>query len=223
MPEPRVVRRAADRFHTLADGTETFHAFSYGRHYDPERVGFGPVVAINEERLAPGAGYDEHHHSDAEIVTWVLEGVLAHEDSTGERGEVRAGVAQRLSAGAGVTHAERNGSATEPLRFVQMMLRSRNGEAPEYASAVVPDGPGLHDTVPVHADARLVVARPRGDDVLTVAAEYGALVHVTRGPVTIDGESLGEGDELQITGAADLRIRGRDAEVLVWFFVGPQR
>lgn len=214
MPD-RVVRRSADRFRTVAEGTETLHSFSYGRHYDPDNVAFGPVVAINEERLAPGAGYDDHRHEDADIVTWVLDGVLAHEDSTGQRGEVSPGLAQRLSAGSGVTHAERNASATQPLRFVQMMLRSRNWDAPEYAQVAVPDGAGLHETVPVHADARLLVARPTGEP-LEVVAEAGALLHVTRGPASVDGTVLEAGDELRVDGVATLTITGENAEVLVW-------
>lgn len=221
MPE-RVVRRAAERYRTVADGTETLHSFSYGSHYDAANVAFGPIVAINEERLAPGAGYDEHHHADADIVTWVLDGVLAHEDSTGQRGEVAPGLAQRLSAGSGVTHAERNASDSAPLRFVQMMLRSRNWDAPEYAQAQVPDGPGLHETVPVHADARLLVARPAEDPIEVVAAD-GALLHVARGPAMVDGTLLESGDELRVDGATTLRLAGEGAEILVWRLVGPQR
>lgn len=218
MPE---VRRSADRFHTVAEGTETRHSFSYGRHYDPDNVGFGPVMAINEERIAPGAGYDEHHHGDADIVTWVLEGALAHEDSTGQRGVVLPGTAQRLSAGEGVTHAERNASATDPLRFVQMMLRSTNWGTPEYAQVVVPDGPGLHETVPVHAAARLLVARPR--DAVEVAADHGALLHVTRGSVVVDGVEMGPGDELRLVEPTTLRLTGsQDAEALLWLIVGPR-
>ena len=105
----------------------------------PTNIGFGPLIAINEERVAPGAGYDEHHHADVEIVTWVLEGVLAHEDSTGQRGRGRPGTAQRLSAGTGVQHAERNASRTEPLRFVQMMLASAHVDEPEYARSRCPN------------------------------------------------------------------------------------
>lgn len=220
MPE---LRRATDRYRTVADGTETFHSFSYGQHYDPENIGFGPISAINEERVAPGAGYDDHRHEDADIVTWVLDGVLAHEDSTGQRGRVAPGLAQRLSAGSGVTHAERNASDTEHLRFVQMMLRSTNWDEPQYAQVEVPAGPGLHETVPVHADARLLVARP-GDQRIEVAADHGALVHVTRGEVVIDGEILGPGDELRMVEAGIVRMSGaKNAEALVWLLVSSQR
>lgn len=219
MPDPR---RSVDRFRTVGEGTETLHSFSYAQHYDPNNVGFGPVMVINEERIAPGAGYDEHQHADVDIVTWVLEGALAHEDSTGQLGVVLPGVAQRLSAGEGVTHAERNASDTEPLRFVQMMLRSTNWAAPEYAQVVVPDGPGLHEAVPVHAEARLVVARPR-EDVLEVAVGPGALVHATRGRVTVDDVVLGPGDELRLDEAATLRLTGsQDAEALLWLLDGAQ-
>ncbi len=219
MPE---VRRAHERFETVGDGTRTRHSFSYGRHYDPDNIGFGPVMAINEESIDPGAGYDEHHHADADIVTWVLEGTLAHEDSTGQRGLVPPGLAQRLSAGEGVTHAERNASDTEPLRFVQMMVRSSNWGAPEYAQVDVPAGPGLHETVPVHADARLLVARP-GEGRLEVAVEHGALLHVTRGVVRIDGAELGPGDEARIREPGTLVLTGgQDAEALLWLIVSPR-
>lgn len=219
MPEPR---RSVDRYRTVGEGTETLHSFSYAQHYDPDNVGFGPVMAINEERVAPGAGYDEHQHADVDIVTWVLEGALAHEDSTGQRGVVLPGVAQRLSAGEGVTHAERNASDSEPLRFVQMMLRSTNWAAPEYAQAVVPDGAGLHETAPVHAEARLVVARPR-EEVLEVPVDHGALVHATRGRVTVGDAVLGPGDELRLDEATTLHLSGsQDAEVLLWLLGGPR-
>lgn len=208
------VRRAGDRFRTAGAGVETFHSFSFGRHYDPGNVGFGPIMAINEERLAPGAGYDDHHHADAEIVTWVVEGALDHADSTGQHGTVTPGLAQRLSAGTGVTHAERNASATEPLTFVQMMLRSRQEGAPEYAQVRVPTGPGLHETVSVHADARLVVARPH-DQPIEVTGPL--LLHVTRGRISVSAEALDPGDELRADDAIVLSITGDGgAEALIW-------
>ena len=215
-----IVRRAHERFHTLVDRIETFHSFSYGRHYDPDHIGFGDLMAINEERLAPGAGYDDHHHADVDIVTWVLEGTLAHEDSTGRRGLVTPGVAERLSAGEGVTHAERNASVTAPLRFVQMMVRSTNWAAPEYAQVEVPEGPGLHDTVPVHAAAHLLVARPATDTPVEITVE-SALVHVTRGTVGAGDLTLDPGDELRVTEPATLVLTGEEAEALVWLTGGP--
>ncbi|HPU13270.1 MAG TPA: pirin family protein [Aeromicrobium sp.] len=214
MPE---IRRAADRFHTSGEGTDTWHSFSFGRHYDPENIGFGPIVAINEEQLAPGAGYDEHQHSDAEIVTWVLEGTLAHEDSTGNGGQIRPGTAQRLSAGTGVTHAERNASASEPLTFVQMMLRSTNEADPQYDLRQIPVGAGLHETVEMHSPARLQVARPTTAKPLEVEVVSGALIHVTAGEIYCAGERLGKGDEIRISAAGAVQIVGTEpAEALVW-------
>jgi redox-sensitive bicupin YhaK (pirin superfamily) len=165
MPE---VLRAAERFHTVGDGVETWHSFSYGAHYDPDRIAFGAVMAINTEHVAPGAGYDEHRHADVEIVTWVLSGALHHQDSTGESGLIRPGTAQRLSAGTGVRHAEHNASTDEPLVFVQMMLRSDHEDAPAYAQVDVEPVAGVLAPT-VCGDTELGV----GDEArFTAAGEY---------------------------------------------------
>ncbi len=125
-----VLRRAADRFRTSVPGVETAHVFSFGAHYDPDHVGHGPLMVLNEESLQVGRGFDDHPHADAEILTWVLSGSLVHTDSHGHTGLVVPGRAQRLSAGSGIVHAERNdGFRTDPERpavpvqFVQMWLR----------------------------------------------------------------------------------------------------
>lgn len=104
------VRRAHERYRggDAAAGVESLHALSFGRFYDPDNLRFGPVLACNEERLAPGAGFDEHPHSHTEIVTWVVEGELTHRDSTGHATVVRAGDVQHLSSAGGVRHEERN-------------------------------------------------------------------------------------------------------------------
>ena len=213
----RELRRAEQRYLTVGDGTSTRHSFSYGAHYDPGNIGFGALVAINTESVAPGAGYDEHRHMDVEIVTWVLAGALEHRDSTGAGGVIRPGTAQRLSAGEGAEHAERNASATEPLVFVQTMLRSRHEAAPEYASVEVPVGPGRHAAVEVHTDARLEVVRP--DPPVDVEIASRVLVHVTKATVTADDDVLAEGDELRCTDPGGrLRLAG-DGEALVWHLV----
>ncbi|MFE2306061.1 pirin family protein, partial [Streptomyces sp. NPDC059411] len=117
------VRRGADRYEggDAAAGITTRHAFSFGHHYDPDNLRFGPVLACNEETLAPGAGFDEHHHGNTEIVTWVVEGELTHRDSTGATTLVRPGDVQHLAAGSGARHVERN-DGPQPLRFVQLWL-----------------------------------------------------------------------------------------------------
>jgi len=171
------VRRAADRFRTDQDGITTFHSFSYGRHYDPDNVGFGPVIAINEECIPPGGGYDLHFHSDVEIVTWVLDGALAHEDTTGAEGVIEPGALNWLDAGDGVRHAERNASDTEPLRFLQVMLRSDHG--------------------PVNV---AVVTAPT-----TVSGPV--LVHAAHDGVTVDGVALRAGDEARLTAPGPYDVR----------------
>lgn len=126
------LRRTAERYlSTHAQGVETRHAFSFSGHYDPRNTHFGALLACNEERLAPGAGYEEHRHRDTEILTYVLEGALAHRDGEGHSGVVRPGMVQHLGAGSGVTHTERNvGGAEVPVRFVQMWLQPDVFDAP---------------------------------------------------------------------------------------------
>lgn len=207
----RELRRAGDRFLTEVDGITTWHSFSHGVHYDPSNVGFGPLVAINVEHVAPGAGYDHHRHADVEIVTWVVDGVLAHADTVGNDGQVRPGTAQRLSAGTGVEHAERNAS-DEPLVFVQTVLRSTHDREPRYASVEVA-GDGLLPGVDVAGPARMLVARPAGTAV-EVPAATRTLVHVTRGSIVVGDERLSVGDELRTdepVGAVD-----GSGEALVW-------
>ncbi|QGG40292.1 pirin family protein [Aeromicrobium yanjiei] len=220
MPEPStlLVRRAAERFHTVGDGVETWHSFSYGVHYDPEQIAFGPVMAINTEHVAPGRGYDLHTHADVEIVTWVLHGVLRHEDSTGHSGEIRPGTAQRLSAGTGVQHSERNASDVEPLVFVQMMLRSDHDGPPAYAQQGVAPIPGkLMPTVEVHARAELLAVSVEAGQSVTVPAAPRSLVVVTGGTIHCGDTDLAPGDEARLTAVGEYDLRASSAATaLIW-------
>ncbi|AWB91123.1 pirin family protein [Aeromicrobium chenweiae] len=220
MPEPSSlqVSRAADRFHTTGDGVETWHSFSYGAHYDPDRIAFGPVMAINTEHVAPGRGYDLHDHADVEIVTWVLHGVLRHEDSTGQAGEVRPGTAQRLSAGTGVQHAERNASDVEPLVFVQMMLRSDHDGPPAYAQVDVDPVPGeLTPTVGVQAPAELLAVRLEAGQGVSVPGAPRSLVLVTGGTIRCGDVELAAGDEARLTAVGEYDLRASSAATaLIW-------
>lgn len=123
--EGLTVTHSAERHVSRHDGITTWHSFSFGEHYDPDNVAFGPLVAFNEELFGPGAGYAAHEHRDLDIVTWVLEGTLAHGDSEGRRVTVVNGTVQRLTAGAASWHSEVNaGEAGESLRLVQLWLRA---------------------------------------------------------------------------------------------------
>ncbi|MGV9563075.1 pirin family protein [Streptomyces sp. NPDC003480] len=216
------VRRAGERYRggDPAAGIESLHAFSFGPHYDPDNLRFGAVIACNEERLAPGAGFDEHPHSHTEIVTWVVEGELTHRDSTGRRSVVRPGDVQRLSAAGGVRHVERN-DADVPLVFVQMWLAPREpGGDPAYEVVH-----GIADSTPYavpESGAMLHVRRLAPGERTAVPDAASVYVHVVRGGVRLDGEELGPGDSARITDAKDLEAVGTPAgaELLVWEMAG---
>jgi redox-sensitive bicupin YhaK (pirin superfamily) len=228
------VRRAADRFTTEDDGIRTRHSFSFGRHYDPANVGLAALVAHNDDRLAPGAGYPSHPHRDLEIVTWVLEGALEHQDSRGHGGLVHPGLVQRLSAGSGVRHSERNDPRTgAATRFVQMWVRpDRTGLDPSYAQADVTDALAAGGLVPVASGSAGVDAavrlhapgtvlhvarlRPRSGVDLPDAAHLH--VFVARGRADVEGVGrLDEGDAVRFAGAGSRRlVADGPAEVLVW-------
>ncbi|MFC0600908.1 pirin family protein [Streptomyces palmae] len=211
------VQRADERYRGGDEaGVDTRHAFSFSGFYDPDNVRFGLLVACNEERLAPGAGFAPHPHRDLEIVTWVVSGELTHEDSTGQRTVVRPGDVQRLSAGSGVRHAERN-TGSEPLCFVQMWLSpTRFGGRPEYEVVRgIPDGTPC--PLP-HADASLRAHRPAAGRPVALPDAPWLYVHVVRGTVRLADETLTEGDAARVTDAARLTAEavGGGAEFLVW-------
>ncbi|WP_181802619.1 pirin family protein [Streptomyces shenzhenensis] len=211
------VRRAAERYPggDPATGIESRHAFSFGPHYDPGNLRFGAVIACNEERLAPGAGFDEHPHSHTEIVTWVVEGELTHRDSAGHETVVRSGDLQRLSSAGGVRHVERN-DGPGPLTFVQMWLAPLHpGGEPSYDLVR-----GIADATPYavpESGAMLHVRRLAAGERTAVPDGAYAYVHVVRGEVRLGGEELGPGDSVRVTGAKDLAAEGLTrAEILMW-------
>ncbi|MEU5216423.1 pirin family protein [Streptomyces sp. NPDC020807] len=212
------IQRAGERYPggDPAAGIETRHALSFGPHYDPDNLRFGALLACNEERLAPGAGFDEHPHSHTEIVTWVVEGELTHHDTTGHTTLVRPGELQRLSSAGGVRHVERNDGAA-PLVFVQMWLAPlAPGGEPSYE--VVRGGAGSWSYALPEADALLHVHRPRAGERIALPAADFTYAHVVRGGVTLGGgEELGPGDAARITDAeGDTLVATADAELLVW-------
>lgn len=216
------VHRSKDRYRGGEPdaGIETRHALSFGPFYDPDNLRFGPILACNEERLAPGAGFDEHPHSHTEIVTWVVEGELTHRDSAGHSHVVRAGGLAHLSAAAGVRHVERN-DGEAPLAFLQMWLAPlESGGAPSYTVV-----PGFADTAAPYAlpaaGAVLHVRRLAAGERTALPDAVRLYVHVVRGRVEVDGEELGPGDAARITGAEGLEAvavagAGEGVEIVIW-------
>ncbi|WP_375425252.1 pirin family protein [uncultured Friedmanniella sp.] len=234
-----LLRRAHERFVTRVEGIQTRHLFSFGEHYDPVRVGHGVLMVSNEERLLAGRGFDDHPHADAEVLTWVLSGSLVHTDSRGHAGVVVPGLAQRMSAGAGIVHAERNdayrtdpGRPAVPVHFVQMWLRpDEPGVAPSYGQGEVDRAELSRSWLPVvsgrHPDAAVSLGSAGSTLWVTVLAAgvtrelpTGPLAHlyVARGEVELEGAGrLGAGDSVQVTGEAPLALTGLvEAEVLLW-------
>jgi redox-sensitive bicupin YhaK (pirin superfamily) len=157
-----VVRRAGERFVTSAPGRTTWHVFSFGEHYDPDRIGFGPLMVCNTELLQTDHGYPDHPHRDTEIVSWVLDGSLRHSDSAGNTGIIHPGLAQRMSAGSGIVHAELNDAyrldpdrPAQPVSFVQLWIRpDEPGTTPGYAQRELASADLAAELVPVVSGRR---------------------------------------------------------------------
>jgi redox-sensitive bicupin YhaK (pirin superfamily) len=226
------IRRAQDRGHANHGWLDSYHSFSFADYFDPQHVQFGPLRVINEDRVAPGAGFGTHGHRDMEIISYVLDGELAHKDSTGTRSTIRPGDVQRMSAGRGVMHSEFNGSQAHPVHFLQIwILPNVQGIAPGYEEK-------RFDAAEKRGRLRLVASPDRGDgsvlihqDVrvyaglfdwaeqarLDLAANRHAYVHVARGRLDANGVTLGAGDALKLSDTAQVELRGgKDAEVLVF-------
>ncbi len=223
------VQRGGDRFRTRTDWLDSRHGFSYGAHYDPGNTHFGLLLAHNDDVLRPGRGFDLHPHRDVEILTWVLDGTLVHEDSAGHSGVVAPGTVQHLSAGSGVRHVERNGSTESDVHLVQMWVVPDEGGDPAYARRDMTAELGSGTLVPVaggdaavrirQRGAALHAARPCAGQVIGMPTAAWTHVFVARGTVELDGAgALGTGDGARITASDGHRMTaGPDgAEVLVW-------
>lgn len=225
---PRVdIRRADDRGASTTDWLRSRHSFSFADYYDPANTHHGLLLVNNDDIVAPGAGFDTHPHRDMEIVTWVLSGQLAHADSMGNSGVIYPGLAQRMSAGTGVQHSEKNGSASEPMHFVQMwVLPDTAGVTPSYqqqeidlANTLTPIASGTVDAaVTLHnRDATLYGARLQPGDAVELPSARYVHVFVARGSVTLEGSGpLAEGDAARLTDSGGRISAVTEAEILVW-------
>ncbi len=230
------LRRSDDRGRADHGWLRSFHTFSFAEYFDPRHVQFGVLRVINEDRVQGGAGFGTHGHRDMEIVSYVLDGALAHKDSMGNGSTIRPGDVQRMSAGTGVTHSEFNPSPTAPVHFLQIwLLPSEPGIPPGYEErrfaaeekrgrlrlVVSPDR--AEGSLAIHQDARLYAGLFDGGESadLQVAPGRRMYVHVARGSLEANGVALGTGDGLGLTDEQRLHIaQGRDAEVLVFDLPG---
>jgi redox-sensitive bicupin YhaK (pirin superfamily) len=241
---PRIdVRRAADRPATRIDWLDSKHSFSFGQHYDAANTHHGLLLVNNDDIVAPGSGFETHPHRDMEIVTWVLRGELVHQDSEGHNGVIYPGLAQRMSAGSGILHSEKNdawrltGAAahTDPVHFVQMwVVPDEQGIAPGYEQLEIGEELLRGGLVPVASgmerDAGAAAIRIRNSSAALHAARLGVgdtvelpdapYLHlfVPRGRVALEGAGpLETGDAVRFTGVGGHRVTAsEDAEILVW-------
>ncbi|HSO07915.1 MAG TPA: pirin family protein [Pelomicrobium sp.] len=226
------IRRSQERGHANHGWLDSYHTFSFADYYDPRHVHFGALRVINEDRVQPAMGFGTHGHRDMEIISYVLDGGLAHKDSMGNGSVIRPGDVQRMSAGTGVTHSEFNASERELVHFLQIwIVPERQGIAPGYEQKffgpddkrgrlrLIASRDGREGSVTIHQDASLYAALVDGDERVTHALAPGrrAYVHVARGAVTANGEPLGAGDALKATGVESIVLeQGSNAEVLVF-------
>jgi quercetin 2,3-dioxygenase len=226
------IRRSNERGFADHGWLKSYHTFSFADYFDPQHIEFGALRVINEDRVAPGAGFGTHGHRDMEIISYVLDGELAHRDSLGTGSVIRPGDVQRMSAGRGVQHSEFNNSKTQPVHFLQIWIQPNVlGIAPEYEEKrfgpeekrgrlrLIASSDGAEGSVRIHQDARvyagLFADAERAEFV--IAPERRVLVHVARGAVAANGESLNAGDALKLVDARRLTLsQGADAEVLVF-------
>jgi redox-sensitive bicupin YhaK (pirin superfamily) len=227
------LRKAEERGRANLGWLDSRHTFSFGHYHDPEHMGVGPLRVINDDRVAPGAGFPTHPHADMEIISYVLEGGLAHRDSIGTGSVIRPGDVQRMSAGTGIRHSEFNASETEPVHFLQIwIIPEKQGLAPGYEQKsfsadskrgtlkLVGSRDGRDGSVTIHRDVDLYATRPGDGRAVTHELAAGRIgwVQVAQGTATLNGEQLRPGDGVALEAGTKIALAGTsdDAEILVF-------
>ena len=228
----QAIRRSQERGYADHGWLKSFHTFSFADYFDAEHVEFGALRVINEDRVAPGAGFGTHGHRDMEIISYVLAGELAHKDSMGNGSTIRPGDVQRMSAGTGVRHSEFNPSPRDGVHFLQIWIQpGRQGLEPSYEEKRFPPeekrgrlrliaSPNRADgSVLIHQDARVYAGLFDGAESAQLDVEPGrrVYVHVARGKLDVNGVALEAGDAIAVTDTAGLSFEhGDGAEVIVF-------
>ncbi len=227
-----LVRQAEHRGHTDLGWLNSRHSFSFGQYYDPDFMGFGHLRVINDDRVMGGGGFPTHPHHNMEIITYVLDGALEHQDSMGNGTIIMAGEVQRMSAGSGVTHSEFNHSNSDPVHFLQIWIEPDTlNMPPSYAQTYIEEAEkagrfklvacpeGHNGAMKLHQDARLYLAHLNGQDHATYPLTQGrhGWVQLAGGSVELNGTRLEAGDGAGFEDAATLSFsEGRDAEILLF-------
>ena len=225
-----IVRKAEERGVTRNGWLDSRHSFSFASYYDPAQMGFGPLRVINEDRVAPGAGFPRHPHDNMEIVSYVLEGALEHKDSLGHGSVIQAGEVQRMSAGTGIEHSEFNHSKTEPVHFLQIwFLPEAYGIRPGYEQKTIarnPDGltliasrGGHEGSVTIHQDVTVYEGRLRkgGQISHTLGEGRAGWLQVTDGRVTLGARILQAGDGAAVKDEAAIAVSAEDGAGFLLF------
>lgn len=226
------LRRANERGHTDLGWLNSYHTFSFGDYYDPRHMGFRQLRVINEDRVKPGSGFPTHQHRDMEILTYVLEGALEHNDGMGSGSVIHPGEVQRMSAGSGISHSEYNLSQVEPVHFLQIWVvpeqkgldpgyehRSFVGKAPPGAWRLIGARDGHDGAVTIHQDIELSAARLAPGEQISYRLRRGrhACVQVAQGAVVLNELSLKAGDGAAISEENVLALRADEpAEILLF-------
>ena len=207
------LRKNTDRGHADHGWLNSWHTFSFAGYHDPQHMGFSDLRVINDDRVQPGQGFGTHGHRDMEIITYVLDGALEHKDSMGNGSVIRPGDVQRMSAGKGVRHSEFNASQSAPVHLLQIWIEPNvTGIDPGYEEKhfsddekrarlrLIASPDGRDGSVKIHQNAQVYAALLDGADTVihTVAAGRKTYVHVARGAVTVNGQSLNGGDGARI-------------------------
>ncbi|HSE16474.1 MAG TPA: pirin family protein [Pyrinomonadaceae bacterium] len=226
------IRKSNERGHFDHGWLNTFHTFSFDQYYDPRYMGFRSLRVINEDFVAPGRGFPKHGHRDMEIITYILEGALKHEDSMGNGSVIRPGDVQRMSAGTGVRHSEQNASPAERVHLLQIWILPHTIELePSYEQKafsederrgqlrLIASEDGRDGSVTVHQDVSLFASILDAGQEVTREMDplRHAWIQVARGAIDVNGETVAQGDGVVISGESDLRIKGQQpSEILVF-------
>ena len=226
------IRKSAERGYADHGWLKSFHSFSFANYYDPQFMGWGNLRVINEDWIEAGRGFGDHGHRDMEIISYVVEGELAHKDSMGNIKGIPPGDVQRMSAGTGVVHSEFNHAEGKPTHLLQIWIEPNvKGIPPGYEQKTVPEiekrgklrlvasTNGEKDSVVIHADAKLYAGLFDGAESasLTIDPSRKAYVHLVKGELTVNGKVLQSGDAAYLAQEHEIQLsNGRNAEVLVF-------